>query len=112
MICIGNSSNKRIKVQFTTREGCEKYEIRTEPQIISLKKDEACEFEVFIKPLCSCKMEDQLMIVCQQIKSFKEIVKSIKLEVETEISTRLDPDELTQEKKFIMKHWNMQKNCF
>ncbi|MBQ8434916.1 MAG: hypothetical protein IJX24_02755, partial [Oscillospiraceae bacterium] len=34
LICIGNKSKERIKVQITTKKGCEKYEIRTEPQII------------------------------------------------------------------------------
>ena len=47
-------------IQITIKECCDKYEIRTEPQLINLKKGEACEFEIFIKPLCSCKMEDQM----------------------------------------------------
>ena len=68
LICIGSTNKGRVKVQFTLREGCDKYEIRTEPQLISLKKNEACEFEVFIKPLCSCKMEDNIMVVV--IKEF------------------------------------------
>ena len=69
-ICIGNNSNRKIKIQFTTKEDCDKYQIRTEPQLISLKKGEACEFEVFIKPLCSCKMQDEIIFIAHQVFLF------------------------------------------
>ena len=45
VVCIGSTNKSRIKVQITTKQGCDKYEIRCEPQIVSLKKGEACEFE-------------------------------------------------------------------
>ena len=54
---------------YDLKEGQDKYKLRTNPEVeIPLRKGEACEFEIFIKPLCSCKMEDQLMIVCLDLK--------------------------------------------
>ena len=48
LICIGNSSKNEVKVQITTKEGCDKYQIRTEQQLITINKGEF-EIEVFIK---------------------------------------------------------------
>ena len=68
LICIGNKSKNRLKVQITSKEGCEKYEIRTEPKIISLKPGEACEFNVFITPFCTCHFEDEIKLIVLDIK--------------------------------------------
>ena len=99
LICIGNKCQNKIKIQFTVREGCEKYQIRTNPKLINLKKGEACEFEVFIIPLCSCQIEDQLIIIALDIKEGKEIQIPIPINFKTQASTHLDYDELIQEKK-------------
>ena len=37
LICIGNNSKSRSKIQFTSKSGSDKYEIRIEPHIVSLK---------------------------------------------------------------------------
>lgn len=63
LLCIGNVGKNRLKVQFTTREGCNQYEVRAVPKLVTLKPGEACEFEIFIKPLCTCSIEDKLMVV-------------------------------------------------
>ena len=99
LLCIGNKSKNRIKIQITTREGCDKYLIRTEPQLISLKKGEACEFEIFIKPLCTCQLQEEITIIALDIKQGKENLISLPIKITTEISTRLDYDELNEEKK-------------
>ncbi|EDR25578.1 protein serine/threonine kinase, putative [Entamoeba dispar SAW760] len=99
LVCIGNNGNNRIKVQFTTQDGNEKYNIRTEPKIITLKKGEACEFEIFIIPLCTCTIEDDITIVGLDIGTSKEIIAPMKIKFDTELTTRLDPDELIEEKK-------------
>ncbi|ELP83956.1 protein serine/threonine kinase, putative [Entamoeba invadens IP1] len=49
LVCIGNKSKGILKVQLTTRFGCDKYIIRTEPQLVTLKRGEACEFELITK---------------------------------------------------------------
>ena len=38
LICIGNPSATNLKVQFSVKEGCYKYQIRTDPQVITIKK--------------------------------------------------------------------------
>ena len=49
IICIGNDNNDYMKIQFTTKEDTDRYEIRTNPQIIILKRYEAV--EIFNKVL-------------------------------------------------------------
>ncbi|GAB1224199.1 hypothetical protein ENUP19_0180G0018 [Entamoeba nuttalli] len=99
LICIGNNGKNRIKVQFTTQDENDKYNIRTEPKIITLKKGEACEFEIFITPFCTCTIEDNITIVGLDIGTSKEIVAPMKIKFDTELTTLLDPDELIEEKK-------------
>ncbi|KAL7720565.1 Protein serine/threonine kinase [Entamoeba marina] len=38
LICVGNTSKHTIKVQFSVKDGCDKYEIRTNPQLITIPK--------------------------------------------------------------------------
>lgn len=47
IVYIKNNTKNVSKVQFSVREGCNKYKIRIEVPFISLKKDEVCEFEIF-----------------------------------------------------------------
>ena len=63
LICVGNDISDMMKIQFTTKEDIDRYEIRTIPQIIILKRFEACEFEIFIKPLCPTSLEDTIRLV-------------------------------------------------
>ena len=57
-----------MKVQFTLKEDTDRYEIRTNPQIIILKRHEACEFEIYIKPLCTTSMEDTIKLITINMK--------------------------------------------
>ena len=34
LLCVGNCGNNKLKVQFSVMEGCDQYEIRSEPQLI------------------------------------------------------------------------------
>ena len=68
LICIGSTNKGRVKVQITSKKGCDKYEIRCEPQIMALKKGEAVEFEVFLYPLCSFVLEEEIAVVCLNLK--------------------------------------------
>ncbi|ELP85534.1 protein serine/threonine kinase, putative [Entamoeba invadens IP1] len=99
LICIGNKSTGRLKVQLTTRFGCDKYSIRTEPQLITLKKGEACEFEVFVTPHCTMKLTDEIKIVTLDLDKGETKTVSLKITLTTENSTKLDYDELITEKK-------------
>ena len=94
IICIGNNNEDMMKVQFTTKENTDRYEIRTNPQIIILKRHEACEFEVYIKPLCTTSMEDTIKLVTINMTNGVETSSDVKISFTTQLSTKLDPDEL------------------
>ena len=99
IICIGNDNNDYMKIQFTTKEDTDRYEIRTNPQIIILKRYEAVEFEVFIKPLCTTSIEDSIRLVTVNMKKGVETFNEVKISFTTQLSTRLDPDELIEDRK-------------
>ncbi|KAL7714433.1 Protein serine/threonine kinase [Entamoeba marina] len=99
LICVGNISNKKIKVQFSVKKGCDKYEIRTNPQLITIPKGKACEFEILVKPLCTCKINDQIMLISVDFKQSKTVTTPIQVNTITIMTTRLDYSELIEEDK-------------
>ncbi|KAL7722538.1 Protein kinase domain-containing protein [Entamoeba marina] len=99
LICVGNTSKYQLKIQTSTKDGCDKYEIRTNPQLITLKKGEACEFEIFIKPLCTCKINDHIVITALDIHKGEELNGVVKIKAQTEMTTRLDYDEFQEDNK-------------
>ncbi|EDR28439.1 protein serine/threonine kinase, putative [Entamoeba dispar SAW760] len=99
IICIGNEKCHLLKIQLSTKENTNKFSIRTSPQLVSLKKGKACEFEIFIKPLCTCVIDEYIVISCLDIKRGIKYYSEIKVKCETEITSRLDPDELKEDKK-------------
>ncbi|ELP91541.1 hypothetical protein EIN_452320, partial [Entamoeba invadens IP1] len=62
LVCIGNVSKSNLKVQFSVMEGCDYYEIRSVPPLVTLKPGYACEFEIIIKPLCTCVTKESVAI--------------------------------------------------
>ncbi|ELP93685.1 protein serine/threonine kinase, putative [Entamoeba invadens IP1] len=99
LLCIGNLTKGRVKVQLSAKTGCEKYTIRTNPELIILEKGEACEFEVYVTPLCSFTTEEKIVISYSKSKSHKHSQVTFPLSVTTILSTRLDPDELLETEK-------------
>ncbi|ELP93723.1 hypothetical protein EIN_321160 [Entamoeba invadens IP1] len=99
LFCVGNNKKGNMKLQITTKEGCDKYSIRTEPQLVTLKSGEACEFEVFLTPFCTMNLCDEIMIISLDLINGKKETTSVKIKAQTENSTRLDYDELIEDKK-------------
>ncbi|ELP84793.1 protein serine/threonine kinase, putative [Entamoeba invadens IP1] len=99
LLCVGNSSKGNVKIQITTKDKCDKYTIRTEPQIVTLKKGFACEFEVFLTPLCTMDLSDEIVIISLNLNSGKQQATTIHINGQVENSTHLDSDELKEEKK-------------
>ncbi|ELP92536.1 tyrosine protein kinase transforming protein Abl, putative [Entamoeba invadens IP1] len=99
LLCVGNRSKNRLKIQFSVIEGCDFYEIRTEPKLVNLKSGEACEFEVFLKPLCSCEIKEKIVCVGLDIQKGIEMTEHIAIEAKTEMTTKLDYHELKETKK-------------
>ncbi|ELP87643.1 protein serine/threonine kinase, putative [Entamoeba invadens IP1] len=99
LFCVGNTSKNTIKVQFSLKESTFKYSIRTEPQIASIPKKKACEFEIFLTPKCSCKIVDEIMLIYSNLESGDHSQLPFQISAETKMSSKIDPDELVEEKK-------------
>ncbi|ELP92957.1 protein serine/threonine kinase, putative [Entamoeba invadens IP1] len=99
LICIGNVSNSNLKVQFSVMEGCDYYEIRSVPPLVTLKPGYACEFEVFIKPLCTCVTKEHVAITSLNIATGVIENAKIEMEIETEQTTKLNYREITEDEK-------------
>ncbi|ELP83911.1 tyrosine protein kinase, putative, partial [Entamoeba invadens IP1] len=99
LICVGNVSERTMKVQFSLKTDEEKFSIRFNPEVCTLRKGCACEFEVFISPVCTCKIDSSVMIISKSLKQGKEAMNKIELVGTTVYSIRLDPGELVEENK-------------
>ena len=99
LFCVGNNTKNRIEVQFTVKGETEKFEMETNPNKVSLKPGEACEFEIFVKPLCTTNIEEEIVLTVLNVKEAEENQIPIKIKFKTELTTRLDYDELIQDRK-------------
>ncbi|ELP90249.1 protein serine/threonine kinase, putative [Entamoeba invadens IP1] len=99
LLCIGNISKRAQKIQFSVNEGCELYSIRTVPQLVTLKQDQACEFEIFIQPNCSCEIEDDILCISLDINKGVQTTNKIKINAKTILTTKLNNTELIEEDK-------------
>ena len=101
LICVANLIKCKVKLQFTIQNNY-KREIRIQPEVITIGKGEACEFEIFIKPLCTCNIDNDQIVINYQILNSKDNKINqtiIPMKYTTEITTILDPDELIEEIK-------------
>ncbi|ELP92440.1 protein serine/threonine kinase, putative [Entamoeba invadens IP1] len=99
LICVGNNTKHNIKVQFSVVDNCDQFSIRTEPSLITLKKGIACEFEIFIKPICTCVIHENILAIALDLKTGEQISEKIIVKAKTRMSTRLDYTELKDTKK-------------
>ncbi|ELP92662.1 protein serine/threonine kinase, putative [Entamoeba invadens IP1] len=99
LLCIGNKKTKLLKVQLSTKVGTDKYSIRTDPQIITLKKGRACEFQIFITPYCTCDLHEKIMLIALDMRKAQQYEVPINVHLKTQLTTRLDYDMLKEEKK-------------
>ncbi|BFU22689.1 protein kinase domain containing protein [Entamoeba histolytica] len=100
LLCIGNTNKAIMKVQITNKTDCEsKYGIRSEPQLAFIKPGNAVEFNLFVKPYCTCKVDDPILIVSSDVKKSKEKTYQLHVIFETELTSLLDYDELKIDKK-------------
>ncbi|ELP84279.1 protein serine/threonine kinase, putative [Entamoeba invadens IP1] len=99
-VCVGNGGKNKLKVQFTVKEDvlC-KYKLVIEPDVAILRKGEACEFKVKLTPTCTCKIDETIQLVSMDFKKDGVVNEEIKILCETQMSTRLDYDELILDKQ-------------
>ncbi|ELP84163.1 protein serine/threonine kinase, putative [Entamoeba invadens IP1] len=99
LLCVGNTSKNKLKIQINVMNNTDLYCIRTVPSLVTLKKNEACEFEVFLKPICTCQIDDKIACISLDIYEGKEEVNFIKIIAKTTMTTRLDYHKLVEDKK-------------
>ena len=96
---VANVSKNKIKVQFSMKEGNHKYEISAKPDVAPIESGMAFGFELAIKPLCTCTINDAIKLLSLNLKTKQTTVSDIFVKAETQMSTKIDPDELTDDKK-------------
>ncbi|EDR22739.1 protein serine/threonine kinase, putative [Entamoeba dispar SAW760] len=99
LLCIGNKKSHTLKVQITTKTNIDKYRIRSDPSLITIDKGKAVEFSIFIQPLCTTTVVDSLVLLGLDMKKGKQYEARIGISFKTELTTRLDYEELKEEKK-------------
>ncbi|ELP84138.1 tyrosine protein kinase, putative [Entamoeba invadens IP1] len=99
VLCVGNTNKNLVKIQFTVLSNSDKFDIRVDPEIVILKSGYACEFSIYLTPHCTCKIDNTLQIISKDLKNGEEKFNLISLNVTTKQSTRIDYDELTEDKK-------------
>ncbi|ELP84035.1 protein serine/threonine kinase, putative [Entamoeba invadens IP1] len=99
MFCVGNTNKNVIKIQFTISVNSDKFTIKIDPEVVSLKRGYACEFSIYLTPHCTCQIDNSLQIVSKNFKNGDEKYNTISLHGTTQQSTRIDYDELVEENK-------------
>ncbi|ELP93679.1 hypothetical protein EIN_006100 [Entamoeba invadens IP1] len=97
---IGNDRTSLLKIQFTTQNDKEKFELNVKPSIpVSIEKGCAVELTVAVYPLCT--LEKTIDITCSVLNINKGKISEIKIPVKfaSEMSTALNPDELKKVRK-------------
>ncbi|ELP88654.1 protein kinase domain containing protein, partial [Entamoeba invadens IP1] len=100
LFSIGNTTNHKVKIQFTSKCDIEKYTIRFEPSIVTIPPKFACEFSLFLSPLCTSTIDSTFVVSYLFTTSDSTTCAyHVNFKYTTKLSTRLDPDELIEEKK-------------
>ncbi|ELP91482.1 protein serine/threonine kinase, putative [Entamoeba invadens IP1] len=99
VLCVGNTNKTATKIQFTLSSNVNKFAIRVDPEVVTLKSGFACEFSVYVNPLCSCKINSTIQLVSKNLKTNEEKYNEIKIVGVTQQTTRIDYDELTEDEK-------------
>ncbi|ELP89325.1 cysteine surface protein, putative, partial [Entamoeba invadens IP1] len=63
VLCVGNTNKTATKIQFTISSNITKFTICIDPEVVTLKSGYACEFSVYVKPLCSCNINSTIQLV-------------------------------------------------
>ena len=95
LMCVGVSSGGRTKIQLTTKADNYRYQIRVDPSVVTLKKGQACEFSIYLKPMCTCEVNDNIVInVCDMATSEEnQIQLPFKFKTEVFLSLRTEHSE-------------------
>ncbi|ELP89031.1 protein serine/threonine kinase, putative [Entamoeba invadens IP1] len=91
---IGNKGKQTVRLQLKGQKNKFRYEIKVAPPVVILKRNEACRFTVFIKPQCTCKINDNITIYINDTNKQKGENVNIPVVAESAMSSYLDQTEI------------------
>ena len=62
LFCVGNTVRTKVKVQFVLLVVSDKYTTRVLPGLVVQERGTACQFEFYITPLCSCTIDEAVVL--------------------------------------------------
>ena len=99
IILLGNNSLPVLKVQYSSCTISDKVNIEVQPPLITIKKGRAVEFKIIVTPQCTCNFEGKIVLTLLDMRKGKANDIDIPIEFSTELSTRIDFDDLQLDKK-------------
>ncbi|ELP85579.1 protein kinase domain containing protein, partial [Entamoeba invadens IP1] len=95
---VGNDRKRNVKVQFTQKEE-EKFTVEINPSIVTINKGMAVEVILAVKPMCTCDVSSSILVSFLELRKAKIDQVDLNFHFSTEISTRLDPQEIQKLRK-------------
>lgn len=87
-IIIANVDKKPLNISFATRNSERRFEVMTLPTTYKLRPNEAHEFQVGIKPLCTCSISENILVVATNKKA--KYTQPVAVEFITTLSNYFD----------------------
>ena len=101
LLYVRNAGRSPTKVQFVAKERGDKFAVRTEPSVVPLSREMACEFEVFLASLCSCTVDDKALLVVRERGAAESTTIPLGVKAETELTTALHYDDIACENQIM-----------
>ncbi|ELP93782.1 protein serine/threonine kinase, putative [Entamoeba invadens IP1] len=100
LFCVANYKNHNIRISLPDEDfSNENYKIKFVPSKMTLKGKEGCEVEVYLEPQCSTHIQGKTQMIIDDLKNGKRYIEALCIDALTEVSSRLDSDEIIIEKQ-------------
>ena len=67
--CVGNADQHHVKVQFVLKQDNDMFAMSTDPQVVVPKPGNACEFQVFVRSVLSCFINESAVVVSLDMRT-------------------------------------------
>ncbi|ELP89890.1 protein serine/threonine kinase, putative [Entamoeba invadens IP1] len=95
---VANKGKKTVRVEIVSPKSL-KYTMTVTPKLLLLRKNEGTTVSVSVIPKCTTKVEGKLNLIINLLELNKKAIDEIGFSFETEISNKLDYDDIVIEKK-------------
>ncbi|ELP87074.1 protein serine/threonine kinase, putative [Entamoeba invadens IP1] len=99
LLCVGNMTSKTLKIQLSSKNNEESYHLRTEPNIVVIKKGFACEFSIYLTPNYSSNITSTIVIISKNLLNNIITYNNIEMCAKTEMTSKLDYHEIKEDVK-------------